>query len=452
MKKYCFIGLLCAFVLSGCSNHVDTSTPVESVNKIEAPEIEKVEEKVEEIVEEIELKEGINEIILSDDEVTLNGVVLDQNIEQSVYVANDIVYYEEGKGLTYGKGTMLDEHSAEEAGEHKVLHINHSGTFKVSGKLTKGQIAIDLGKESKNNPKAVVNLILDNVDINCEVAPAILFYNVFEAFPKQAVNSKTLDTSFAGANIVIADDSINNISGSYVARIYKPGSVVLGENGQVIEEKKLHKYDGAIHSRRTLNINTGEKGNGVLNINAKNEGLDSEMHLTINGGVINIRSFNDCINANEDGISVITINDGDITVRAVGEVGDAIDSNGDIVINGGNLLLQACKNIETDSALSSRYSITKNGGSVIASSNNFEGVDNCDYMGLYFEEQQKGGIYSLIDANGQKITEFEVVPNFTNLLFSIDGLESGEYVLKYNGEDLYKFRYTKGKSFYEFIE
>ena len=42
MKKYCFIGLLCAFVLSGCSNHVDTSTPVESVNKIEAPEIEKV--------------------------------------------------------------------------------------------------------------------------------------------------------------------------------------------------------------------------------------------------------------------------------------------------------------------------------------------------------------------------------------------------------------------------
>ena len=45
LKKYCFIGLLCAFVLSGCSNHTDTSIPVESVNKIEAPEIEKKKQK-----------------------------------------------------------------------------------------------------------------------------------------------------------------------------------------------------------------------------------------------------------------------------------------------------------------------------------------------------------------------------------------------------------------------
>ena len=34
-----------------------------------------------------------------------------------------------------------------------------------------------------------------------------------------------------------------------------------------------------------------EKGDGVLTINAENEGLDSELHLTINGGNININSL-----------------------------------------------------------------------------------------------------------------------------------------------------------------
>ena len=68
----------------------------------------------------------------------------------------------------------------------------------------------------------------------------------------------------------------------------------------MIDSKKLHKYDGAFYSKKTLNINGGAKGNGILNITAKNEGLDSELHLTINGGIINISSGNDGINTNED--------------------------------------------------------------------------------------------------------------------------------------------------------
>ena len=65
-----------------------------------------------------------------------------------------------------------------------------------------------------------------------------------------------------------------------------------------------------------------EDGSGVLNITADNEGLDTELHLTINGGNINITSGNDGINTNEDNVSVTTINDGVLNIQVTGETGE----------------------------------------------------------------------------------------------------------------------------------
>ena len=42
-----------------------------------------------------------------------------------------------------------------------------------------------------------------------------------------------------------------------------------------------------------MNVNGEKKNSGVLNIHAENECLDSELHLTINVGTINIYSGND---------------------------------------------------------------------------------------------------------------------------------------------------------------
>ena len=88
-------------------------------------------------------------------------------------------------------------------------------------------------------------------------------------------------------------------------------------------EKKLWKQDGAIYSYMSMNVG----GSGSLELTADNEGLDTELHLTINGGNIHIYSGNDGINTNEDGVSVILINGGKITVAGgFGEEGDGIDS------------------------------------------------------------------------------------------------------------------------------
>ena len=306
-------------------------------------------------------------IVLSDDGIIVDGKAVSTDESAAVHTAHDIVCYESGRDFTYGEGTEADEHTAEEAEAHTVVHITQPGTYALSGTLSAGQIAVDLGEDAEDDPAAVVTLILNGVDITCTVAPAVIFYNVYECgSTDEDTASETVDTSAAGANVLIADGTINNVTGSYVARIYDPDSVVLSEDGMTVEDsEKLHKYDGAFYSKMSMNVDGGEAGTGVLNITADNEGLDTELHLTINGGTINITSGNDGINTNEDNVSVTTVNGGSVNIQVTGETGegDGIDSNGWLVINGGAVTAAACSD-SGDAGIDATMGITINGGTV----------------------------------------------------------------------------------------
>lgn len=383
-----------------------------------------------------EISKDATEIVLSDENITVNGAEISNDETAPVYYANDIVYYPEGKDFTFGEGTKEDEHSEEEANSHTVVHITKAGDYILSGKLSKGQIAIDLGENAEINPEAVVNLVLNNVDITCTVAPAVIFYNVYECGSKDAETAtKDADTQKAGANVIIADGSENNINGSYVARIYK--SIELSEDGkEVVDSKKLHKYDGAFYSKMSMNI-FGEKiGDGVLNITAENEGLDTELHLTINSGNINIRSGNDGINTNEDNVSVTTINGGKLNITVTGETGegDGIDSNGWLVINGGEVTASAC-GTSGDSGIDSDKGIHINGGDVMASGNmldRLEGTQGYSVFGFdgVFDMSMKGGnTYTIKNEKGDEVISYSPENNFTNMVISSDKLTDGEYSL-----------------------
>lgn len=353
-------------------------------------------------------------IQLSDSEITVDGAAISTDSNQAVYAAHDIVYYEDGKDFTYGEGTEADAHSQEEAQDHTVVHITQPGTYSLSGTLSAGQIAVDLGEDAAEDPSAVVTLILDGVDITCTVAPAVIFYNVYECGSTDLETaSETVDTSAAGANVIIADGTTNQINGSYVARIYK--SYTLSEDGtEVVDSKKLHKYDGAFYSKMSMNVDGGEKGNGVLNIQAENEGLDTELHLTINGGEIHITSGNDGINTNEDGVSVTTINGGTLTIDVDGATGegDGIDSNGYLVING---------------------------GTVTASGNMYDQIDGGgqNYAVFSFTSRQSGGVtYTLLDGDDQTAGEWTPANDFTYLVVSSPDLTAGSYTLWGGGSQL----------------
>ena len=315
-----------------------------------------VPETTETVVAESKLPEDpaaddVTRITLSDTGITVDGT----DAQNAVYTSHDIIYYEDieayESGNPYGEGEEWERHSAEEAAEHTVVNITAPGTYRIIGKLSKGQIRVDLGEGAYEDPDAVVELILNDLDITCTVAPAILFLNVYECDGDWSVDTAKpdVDTAAAGANLVL--EGINTVSGSHVAKIFKDNE----------EEKKLWKQDGAIYSYMSMNVS----GTGKLDVTADNEGLDTELHLTINGGDIAIRSDNDGINTNEDGVSVTTINGGNLHIIAgLGAEGDGIDSNGYLVINGGTVVASA--NPGADAGMDSDLGSYIHGGTVIA--------------------------------------------------------------------------------------
>lgn len=390
--------------------------------------------------EELAAKYNATTIELDDSQILVDGKKVSTNDKDAVYMANDIVFYLEGQDFTYGEGTEEDEHSQKDADDHTVVHITEPGNYVVSGALSKGQIAVDLGEDAKKEEEAVVTLVLNNVDITCEVAPAVIFYDVYECGSKDTEDAtKDVDTSKAGANVIISDGSENNVTGSYVAKIYE--SVELNEEGtEVVDSKKLHKYDAAFYSKRTMNINGEEEGTGILNIKADNEGLDTELHLTINGGNINITSGNDGINTNEDGVSVTTINGGSVNIvvdGATGE-GDGIDSNGWLVINGGTVTAAACS-FSQDAGIDSDMGIHINGGTVMATGNMLDEIADSEqnYVVFTFDASQKAGSsYELKNADGNIVGTWNPVNDFSMLVYSSLDLQAGTYTLYKDGEQL----------------
>ena len=383
---------------------------------------------------ETEMKnyENAVKIQLSNSEILVDSEQISENTEDAVYKANDIIFYLEDQGIEYGEGTSEDEHSQIEADAHTVVHITKAGTYEISGILEAGQIFVDLGEDAKKDPEAVVTLILNNADITCTVAPAILFYNVYECAEDVEEEEAVMDvdTTAAGANLVLADGSTNKVYGSYIAKIYE--SCELSEDGtEVVDSKKLHKYDGALYSKMSMNV-FGDTG--ILEINAENEGLDTEKHLTIHGGNIRIKSGNDAINVNEDNISVFTLNNGTVDIEITGTTGegDGIDSNGWLIINGGTLNAYSCAT-SGDAGIDADKGIYINGGTVVATGNMNAELAGGKQVSVSFNSKEKlegRKTYKVKDEDGNVVMEILPVNTFSVLVVSSAELtEDGNYSL-----------------------
>ena len=297
--------------------------------------------------------------------------------------------------------------------EYQVVNIKKAGTYRISGSISNGQIAVDAGNSDE------VKLILDGVDITCKTAPAIIIYNALD-------NQKEGE---AGVTISLADNSENKITGSHL-----PKKATYTVNG----ESKTHskKYDGAISSDVSLILD----GNGKATINADNEGIEVKLHLTINGGNYEIISKDDGINANEDNVSVITINDGTIYVNVSddGEEGDGIDSNGYIYVNGGTIYAFAHKT-SPDSGLDSDCGIYINGGTVIGTGNMADEIStDSKQKYIYIQLANKisaGTLVAITDKNDNPIMAYRTEKQYQVLLFSSSDLDTDSYNV-YTGGDI----------------
>ena len=258
-------------------------------------------------------------------------------------------------------------HSEEEAAQNKVLHITKAGTYILEGSWD-GQILIDLGAEEETftDENAKVKLVLNGVNINCTVAPALIFDDLYEcdnAWEEKETYPSTIDTANAGASVIIADDSDNTISGQNIYRMLLTKYKNDDSSDAIKTQKKARKIDAPLYSYVTMNINSEEIGTGTLTINSSFEGLGTELHLSILGGNISINSANDGINVNEDNVSIASFNGGNLTINAgSGAEGDGIDSNGYIVIAGATININGVT--RPDSAIDSEDGITFTAGKI----------------------------------------------------------------------------------------
>ena len=406
--------------------------------------------------------------------------------DAAAYIAHDIIYYPELDADAFVKQTYDDEtewcyyytaegyedyifstlpvqqgnssvptsmmHSEEDAYANPVIHIQQAGTYIVSGTWN-GQILVDLGDEDDTftDPDAKVTLILAGADVTCTVAPALIFDDVYEcdnAWEDRDEYGPIVDTTDAGANIVIADGTENNFSGCNVFRIlktkFKDDSVSYAGQAQ----KKSHKTDGAVYSYVSMNIDGEEEGTGVLNITSSHEGLDSELHLTINGGQVNIFAQDDGINVNEDGVSVFTINGGSVHILGgLGSEGDGVDSNGYLVINGGEVVASASP--ISDSGLDSDKGSYIYGGTVLALGSTMDwaesdGTDTTQaVMNLQFSSYESADEeIEIKDADGNTVFYYEPEADsvvggnarqYRGAIVSCEGLQAGGTYTVYVG-------------------
>ena len=168
-------------------------------------------------------------------------------------------------GKTFPSSMM---HTEAEAAENSVLHITEAGTYILEGKW-KGQIRIDLGDkdETFTDESAKVTLVLNGADIDCSVAPGIVFYSVYEcdnAWEERGTPSYKIDLSEAGARIIIADGSKNSVRGCNVYRMLKTKYKNEEDTSQVKIQKKMRKTDGALYSYVSMVIDGEDEGSGRL--------------------------------------------------------------------------------------------------------------------------------------------------------------------------------------------
>lgn len=366
-----------------------------------------------------------NGIRSKDDLVITNGVI-------NVTAKNNAIKGKDSISITAGTFTLKTT-------EGDGIQANNS----TDGQ--KGWIAIDGGtfsiQSGNDGIQAETNLSIATAKINIQTA---------NGYDDQTIDTTASYKGLKASGNIVVDDGTFDFNTADDA-IHSNAAVTIN-NGTF----SLASGDDGIHADTDLVIN-----NGKIDVTNSYEGLEGST-ITINDGDISVQASDDGINAaggssgdtdqqgqygadsfggpdgGGDSSKFIEINGGTTYVNADG---DGVDSNGDIRMTAGTLIVNGPIG-NGNGALDYDGTFTMDGGIFIASGSSGMAMSASDtssqaVLSLYFNEtQQAGTMINLKNEAGETIVSFAPTKDFSHVAISSPELKVGETITLSNaGQD-----------------
>ncbi len=341
--------------------------------------------------------------------------------------------------------------------------ITEEGTYLLSGELSEGQIVVNTDKTEK------VQLVLDNASVTNSTSAAVYILQADKVFLTLAPDSKnTLSTTgefeaidennidaavFSKEDLTINGSGSLNVSCSYGHGIVsKDDLVIAGGTYQITAAS--HTVSGKDSIRiadGTLDLSAGKDAlhsdgifylaDGTITVSTCQEGIEGQT-IVMDGGSAAICASDDGLNASNasasasndpfaaDDSCTITINGGQLTITADG---DGIDSNGSLLINGGEIYVAGPEN-DGNSALDYAGSGTINGGVFLATgysgmAQNF-GSSSTQGSILTALSGSSSETVRLLDADGNELLSFDPGRSYNCVVVSCPQItEDGTYTI-----------------------
>lgn len=440
-----------------------------SKNKLEKIKVDLTELKYEKDGEEQDLRvykqDGFEDFLKDYEEGNLPNIYITEFLFDgvSMYKAYDLDDFIE-------KGNDIEVKTQ----KITTLNIIRTGEYELTGELT-GMIAVN-SNDLDNDIKIVLNNV--KLDTDSKKVPAIYVYNKDINYTKHTVTISAKEGTknyIEGGKLkkvsLIPSDDLSNYSSKYsgenktnyetytnyygvytakqIENILFAKETADNEDLQDGDPYYYYKASGSISS----DIDLYFEGKGYLEVTSKNkEGIETKGNLTFSGGTGDyvVYAQDDCLNTTTEGND--SRNDLTIDVKSLKAVvsleadeGDAIDSNGTLTINGGEITALAKPG--QDSGIDSGKGIYINGGIIIATGNMYDEIkEDSEQAFVVFSFGTKvdtDNTITMKDEDGKEVFSYTTDREYTYLVYSSDKLEDGKYTL-YKGDE--QLAYTSKSS------
>ncbi|MDR1544386.1 MAG: carbohydrate-binding domain-containing protein [Prevotellaceae bacterium] len=243
------------------------------------------------------------------------------------------------------------------------------------------------------------------------------------------------DGAITIGNVGASDAALSLILGTSGARFLVSGSTGGGPGGGGPGgggNNADYANPKGIKSTGNLTVNSGVIRVNCTQTTEGGEGMESKGTFVVNGGDIEIHSYDDPIN----GGTSVTINGGKIFAAARGN--DAIDSNGTLAINGGVVIANGVRG--DGEGIDSERNYTLDGGILFATSGNIMCNPAGPQKAVRYSGAKAGQAICVKNSNNETILMYNVPiisgassGQTVNLVFTHPQLVQGTYTLYYNG-------------------